>query len=367
MKTQELIPTRTNVEIMADLTSGTITVEQACDQLFGYLLHLMGEKPLKGKIEYIQPRPDANKMFIGMDGKRKTPVLEFVIPPTAQPHYPALRLNYEVMRKQAAKGMLTERPLPKDNPTLHMIAAECGFSLDRMAEAIKGIAKLIDDDGNKGMSTGRLQREDVGINVKWLSHDYPEAWTGIIFYNEERSVWQCRKNPFWLKVWCQRYADPGSDCEALAAKEVQQKLLAEKDKVEEAKLPKREAAKHVQGEWDQLTTRQVAERYCYAQLMSVHEHAMFTDHRSETEYKLRTQLGKYGFLNGYASLVWEEQQSIMWAELNYRSATGDDEATRYLHNNKWFDELLDADVRRAIYDGNQLPPPYFKQPNEVTE
>ena len=51
----------------------------------------------------------------------------------------------------------------------------------------------------------------------------------------------------------------------------------------------------------------------------------------------------------------------MWAELNYRSATGDDEATRYLHNNKWFDELLDADVRNAIYDGKQLPPPYFKQ------
>ena len=72
----------------------------------------------------------------------------------------------------------TTPSLPQDDPTLHMIAAECGLPLDQMAEAIKGIAKLIDDDGNKGMSTGRLQREDVGINVKWLSQDYPEAWTG---------------------------------------------------------------------------------------------------------------------------------------------------------------------------------------------
>jgi len=367
VKTQELIPTRTNVEIMADLTSGAITVDEACDQLFRFILYIYGEKPAKGKIEYIQPRPDANKIFRGMDGKRKTPMLQFIIPPTAQPHYPALRINYEIMLILAAKGRLTERPLPKDDPTLHMIAAECGFSLDRMAEAIKGIAKLIDDDGNKGMSTGRLQREDVGINVKWLSHDYPEAWTGIIFYNEERSVWQCRKNPFWLKVWCQRYADPGSDCEALAAKEVQQKLLAEKDKVEEAKLPERKASKHVQGEWDQLTTRQVAERSFYAWLMMEHGRSLFMDARSSIDSRLSKKVGKLDFLHGYAALVWEEQRDIMESELRYRAASGDDEAKSYLSNSNWFDELADRDTRRVITHGEQLPPPYFAKVDEVQE
>jgi len=352
---------------MADLTSGTITVDEACDQLFRYLLHLMGEKPAKGKIEYIQPRPDANKIVRGMDGRRKTPVLEFITPPTAQPHYPALRLNYEVMRKQAAKGMLTERPLPKDDPTLHMIAAECGLPLDQMANAIKAIAKLIDDDGNKGMSTGRLQREDVGVNVKWLSNDYPEAWTGIVFYNEERSVWQCRKNPFWLKVWCQRYADPGSDCEALAAKEVQQKLLAEKDKVAEAKLPKRESERCVYGSWDILTTRQVAEHYVYAYLMYWHERNLFHNVRMALPYELRDQLGNRGIMHGYASCIWQEHREIMESELRYRSASGDDEAKEYLRNEAWFDELIDSKTRNAIMSGEQLPPPYFKQTSEGTD
>ena len=362
-----LIPERTNVEIMNDLTSGATTVEVACDQLFRYLLKLMGEKPAKGKIEYVQPRPDANKVFIGLDGKRKTPVLRFVIPPSAQPHYPALAINYAILKHQAHRGNLAVMPTPKDDPTLHMIAGECGLPLDEMADAIKRIAKLIDEDGNTGMSTGRLQRADVGINTKWLSLDYPEAWNGIIFYNEERAVWQCRKNPFWLKVWCQRYADPGSDCVALAEKEAQQKVLAAKEQVEDAKLPKRATPRCVHGDWERLTTRQVAEHFCYAHLMERYAHTLFMQQRSDAEYELRQQLGNYGFLNGFAALVWEEQKDDMWSELHYRDACGDKEAGRYLNNTAWFDELIDKPTRQAIGNGEQLPPPYFKQPSAEVE
>lgn len=354
-----------NVDTMKRLANEEISVDDACDQLFRYLLALHGEKAHKGKIEYVQPRPDTNKVFIGTDGKRKTPVLQFVIPLTSQRLYPAHRINFEITKVQAHKGMLTQTPTPKDDPTLHMIARQCDLTLDQMADAIKSVAKLIDDDGNKGMGTGRLNREDVGVNVGWLSNDYPEAWQGIIFFNEERKVWQCRKNPFWLKTWCERYADPGSDCAVLAAKEVQQKVLAAKDQADDAKLPKREFDRCVHGDWERLTTRQVAERFLYASMMRIREHTLFMEHRSSAEYELRQQLGNYGFMSGFASLVWEEQQGIMWSELNYRSNSGDDEATRYLHNNKWFDEMIAAEARHAINSGANQPPPYFSQPNEV--
>lgn len=346
-----------NVDTMKRLANGEISVIDACDQLFRYLLSLHGEKPQKGKIDYVQPRPDTNKVFIGTDGKRKTPVLQFVIPLTSQPMYPAHRINFEITKVQAHKGMLTQTPTPKDDPTLHMIARQCDLTLDQMADAIKAVAKLIDDDGNKGMGTGRLNREDVGINVGWLSSEYPEAWQGIIFFNEERKVWQCRKNPFWLKTWCERYADPGSDCAALAAKEVQQKVLAAKDQAEDAKLPKRKAAKHVQGEWDQLTTEQVIERYFYAWLMMEHERSLFMDARASSSRPSK-KITKLDYMNGYATLVWEEQMDVMRSELDYRTATGDVEAKRYL-SSSMPDDLLERGVRRLIMQGTQLPPPYF--------
>ena len=63
----------------------------------------------------------------------------------------------------------------------------------------------------------------------------------------------------------------------------------------------------MQGEWADLTTRQVAERYCYASLMQRREYALFMEHRSNAGPNCALNLANTDSRNGFASLVWEEQ------------------------------------------------------------
>lgn len=359
-----------NEQIMNDLRADKMSVRDACDQLFVYWLQLYGIKPNKRELQVRVPKQvDAPTWYIGLDGKRKTPLFKFAVPPTAQPHYPALKINFEIMQIQATKKLRDQQPAPADDPTLAAIAAYTGMTLPDMAESIWQVADKIDEDGNRGMARTYLERPDLALNLKWLAEAYPEAWTGIVFFNQERDVYQCRKNPHWKVVWCQRYGALGFEerCAKVATKQAQIALAGEKAKVEEAKLPPR-PARHVLGEWDELTTRQVAGHYVYARMMCTRESNFRMAALQAARGEGIKQLGRFDFLNHYAEEVWREQVDILHDELRYRDAAGDAEARDYIRVDKdWIRCFIDEATLQAVVRGDQLPPPHFAIKDEGEE
>jgi hypothetical protein len=192
------------------------------------------------------------------------------------------------------------------------IANTLEVTLPALASAIFDTALAIDDEGNQGISVERLQRDD--LPVYFLTDAAKEAWNGIVFYNAEREVWQCRKNPNWKQVWRERYGDLNATLsEQIREWFEEQARIAAEAATEKAKVA-RPAETFALGNFADYDTDTIARFMVYTGLMS-----------ARYERKWRESRRKDNFLR-LAALVWEREYHALERELNYRSKMQDGRA-----------------------------------------
>ncbi len=216
----------------------------------------------------------------------------------------------------------TESSKSTPKPTVQSIADELGVSVEQLARDVKRLAECLEERGNRGMTPEALQRTQPPVPTYFLLGQYEDAFKGILFYNldEHYQGYMVRRNPPWMQVWCERY---GHLSEALReeCKIWHDAQEAIKRQQELAARPKRPAERFVGGAFNAYTTEQIGIRYAAAALLVKRYQRRFHDFLGRE---------RHNELDRYLGRVWLEQEALLSAELEYRKAIGDLEASAIL-------------------------------------
>lgn len=213
----------------------------------------------------------------------------------------------------------------------------------QLALDIHAVAEHIEGFGNRSIDTDILRERK--LPVYFLREEVAKpVLDGIMFYNKEWDGWQCRKNPYWLDVWCARFARlEHPEVQRIAGDWTAIKAKREADAAEAAR-PKRESEEFEQGQWKDFETEQVGQRWAIARLTELY----FYHQRFDARYRGDWRDNPIGYLMHVARKACERCES----ELIYRGAMGDVDAKRILGEGvlRYFtqEELIEVEAARAL-------------------
>jgi hypothetical protein len=249
--------------------------------------------------------------------------------------------------------------------TLETIAASFEKTLAELAADIYNVAFYIDDElANRGARIIQLQHADPPLPTYFLTEAAFAAYDHILFFRREEGDWMCRKNPRWQSTWLHRY---GATDPKLA--EAIKRWIAEQDEIkrreeEEALRVKRENERFVQGQFEDFSTDQIAERMTLVSLLS----------RRCLRGSISAPRKHKDNLVAYLRSIYEAEYRLMREDLYYRSEMGDDRArmllargTRYYFTDEEEAALMESNDPIVVPQDKRPAPPKKSRKRKTAE
>ncbi len=277
------------------------------------------------------------------------------------------------------------------NEAIEAIAKLLEKTPQQLGEDLWNLASVIEAQGNKGYGLNDLgkfaEREDLKVETYMLRDAlHQDCYAGVLFEARgggsrgrrrrwEAKGWMVRKNPHWITAWLALYGDTNPERLAFYQQAETARLAAEEAERQRQLLRPVEQSPGVV--FAELSTVQVGHRYAVACVLYAQANRRWHDRRwqvpgppeDEPTKRQSHEVDRLDSMDAYVANVWNEQQTLMKAELVYRANVLDDEQARqilakdvnYFYARDAYFTMTESELLPEFTNG------YLGQPYSVTQ